>query len=137
MKEHKRHFLVFFIGIMILPYSYVQAESLPEAIQHVLQTNPEIRTIAFNRLARDQEIVQAKSDYYPSLDLSYGAGVQNNQVPFDDKTWPDQTVLSLRQNVFRGLATLNEVKRQKARVKSSAYLLQGTSEGSALTVSRA
>jgi adhesin transport system outer membrane protein len=137
MKEHKRHFLVFFIGIMILPYCYVQAESLPEAIQHVLQTNPEIRTIAFNRLARDQEIVQAKSDYYPSLDLSYGAGVQNNQVPFDDKTWPDQTVLSLRQNVFRGLATLNEVKRQKARVKSSAYLLQGTSEGSALTVSRA
>ena len=45
-------------------------------------------------------------------------------------------MLGLRQNVFRGFATVNEVKRQKARVRSSAYLLQGDSEDTGLSVSR-
>jgi len=38
----------------------------------------------------------------------------------------------VRQNIFAGLSTLNEVDRQKARVKSQAYVVQSTVENTAL-----
>jgi adhesin transport system outer membrane protein len=102
----------------------------------MLQTNPEIKSLAYNRLARDQEINQAKAGYLPSLDFAYGAGVEDQNEPFDDKNWPQSTKLTLRQNVFRGFADQYEVKRQEARVNSAAFLLQGTSENTALVTSR-
>jgi len=109
---------------------------LQDAVQYMLQTNPEIKSLAYNRLARDQEIIQARAGYLPILDVSYAAGVEDQYHPFDDTTWPQSTILSLRQNVFRGFADQYEIKRQEARVNSTAYLLQGTSENTALVTSR-
>jgi len=108
----------------------------------MLQTNPEIRAISFNRLARDEEVKQAKAGYWPTLDVSYSYGFndQTNLGPPDDAnngdSWPQSTVLSLRQNIFQGFATKYEVERQGSRVNSAAYLLQGTSENIALRTSR-
>jgi adhesin transport system outer membrane protein len=124
------------IGTLIFCSGYAQAETLQDAVQHMLQTNPEIKSLAYNRLARDQEITQARAGYWPIIDVAYGAGVEDQDHPFDDTTWPTSTILSLRQNVFRGFADQYEVKRQEARVNSAAYQLQGTSENIALVTSR-
>ena len=40
-----------------------QAETLQDAVHYMLQTNPEIRAISFNRVARDEEVKQAKAGY--------------------------------------------------------------------------
>ena len=125
------------IGVLIWGSGYAQAETLQDAVQYMLQTNPEIKSLAYNRLARNEEITQAKAGYWPILDVSYGAGVEDQKHPFDDTSWPNSTILSLRQNVFSGFADQYEVKRQEARVNSAAYLLQGTSENIALVTSRA
>ena len=125
------------IGVLILGSGHVQAETLQDAVQYMLQTNPEIKSLAYNRLARNEEITQAKAGYWPILDVSYGAGVEDQNHPFDDTSWPNSTILSLRQNVFTGFADQYEVKRQEARVNSAAYLLQGTSENVGLVTSRA
>ncbi|MBU0664834.1 MAG: TolC family outer membrane protein [Proteobacteria bacterium] len=119
-------------GTLLVNGSYIQAETLQDAIGTMLQTNPEIRSMAHNRLGRDEEVRQAKSGYLPEINFSAGVGVQDVQEPTSDNLTPQQYTLSLRQNVFTGLATNNEVDRQKARVQSQAYSLQGASENTAL-----
>ena len=114
-----------------------QAETLQDAVHYMLQTNPEIRAISFNRLARDEEVKQAQAGYWPTLDVFASAGVSEEDNYLNDETsWPKETVLSLRQNIFEGFATKYEVERQESRVSSAAYLLQGTSEKIALRTSR-
>jgi adhesin transport system outer membrane protein len=128
---------IFVSGVLLLVPGSLHAETLLEAVHYMLQTNPEIRAISFNRQARDEEVKQAQSDYWPVLDVSYGAGVSDIDNYGDDETfWPKSTVLSLRQNLFQGFGTQYEVKRQESRVASQAYLLQGASENIALRTSR-
>jgi len=127
------------VGILLLGGGHAQGETLQNAIQYVLQTNPEIKAISYNRLARDQEVIQAKGGYYPTLDASLSTGLDRRMHTFayDPTTSrPKTTVLSLRQNVFQFGATQSEVRRQEARVQTEAYLLQGTSENIALQAAR-
>lgn len=130
------------LGINVLLFlggGSVQGETLQNEIKYALQTNPEIRAVAYNRLARDQEVVQAKGGYFPTLDASLSTGLDRRMHTFASDpttTRPKATILSLRQNVFQFGATQSEVRRQEARVQSEAYLLQGTSENVALQASR-
>lgn len=113
-----------------------QAETLQDAVGHMLLTNPELRSIGYNRLARDEEVKQAEAGYGPILDVSSSVGVLKEDHPIEDSLWPQSTRLTLQQNVFRGFADQNEIERQKARVRSAAYQLRGTSENVALVTSR-
>ena len=54
MKSIIKYFSVAAVGVICLSSGNGQAESLQEAIQYTIQTNPQIRAVAFNRLARDQ-----------------------------------------------------------------------------------
>lgn len=119
-------------GILLVNGSTVIAQTLQEAIHQILQTHPEVRSVAYNRLGRDEEVRQAQSGYLPTLNFTAGTGWQDVQEPLDDTLYPQQFTLSLRQNVFAGFATINEVDRQKSRVRSAAYRLGGTSENVAL-----
>lgn len=127
------------VGVFLLGGGSAQGETLQNAIKYVLQTNPEIKAISYNRLARDQEVIQAKGGYYPTLDASLSAGLDQRMHTFaTDPTLsrPKSTIFSLRQNVFQFGATQSEVRRQEARVQAEAYLLQGTSENVGLQACR-
>lgn len=129
--------IIVFGAILFWCTGDLQAETLQDAVHYMLQTNPEIRAISFNRQARDEEVKQAQAGYWPIIDVSHGRGVSEiDNYLNDDTSWPKQTILSLRQNLFQGFATKYEVKRQESRVDSEAYLLQGTSENIALRTSR-
>ena len=136
MKISLKYLGVFVAAVLVLGSGTAQAETLQDAINYMLQTNPEIRAISWNRQARDEEVRQAKSGYFPSLDVTAATGYQEQYEPIDDTTYPNSTVLSLRQNVFHFGATKFEVDRQKSRVRSAAYRLQGTAENVALQASR-
>lgn len=103
----------------------------------MLQTNPEVRAGVYNRLGRSEQVRIARAGYYPILDFSAGAGYQDIQEPVEDELNPTQIGLSLRQNVFRGFATQNEVDRQEARVRSQSFRIQAISENLALRGSEA
>lgn len=125
-------------GMCLIGAGTGQAETLSEAIIEVMQTNPQVRSQVFNRLARDEEVTQAKAGYLPTLDVEGAIGWADYQEPEDvDDLEPWEASISVRQNVFNGLATKNEVARQKARVNSSAYRLQGVSENLALQTASA
>ncbi len=119
-------------GALLFCGSQVQSETLQEAVSTMLQTNPEVRSSAYNRLGRDEEVRQARAGYLPEVNVTAGYGIQNIQEPVKDERSAQEVVLGLRQNIFTGFATKNEVERQKARVNSQAYSLQSTSENIAL-----
>jgi len=124
-------------GFLLTLGGAVQGETIAEAVDQVLQTNPQIRSQIHNRLARDQEVVQAKSGYFPTLDGYYATGWSEYQEPVEESLTPYEGGFRLRQNVFRGFADMNEVARQQARVNSSGYGIQRISENLALSASRA
>jgi adhesin transport system outer membrane protein len=121
---------------MIWGVGQTRAETLQDAVHYMLQTHPQVRAQSWNRLARDEEVKQARADYLPTLDVQYSLGYNDEDEPDNITSHPKQTVLSLRQNVFRGFRTKNEVERQKYRVNSSAFRLQGVAEGIALDTSK-
>jgi outer membrane protein, adhesin transport system len=94
-----------------------------------------VRSVVYNKLGREEEVKQARSGYLPTLGFTAGYGIQEVQEPADETLYPQQYTLSLRQNVFAGLSTMNEVDRQKSRVLSGAYRIQGTAENIALRTS--
>lgn len=114
-----------------------QAETLQEAIEVMIETNPEVRAVSANRNIRDEIVRQAKADYFPRIDFEAGAGVQEFQTPEDASLDPRLYRLGLRQNLFTGFATKNNVRRTKAGVNSSAYQIRDAVDNTALTASRA
>ena len=139
MKFFIRCLMLVVAGIMSLGTGVVQGETLQDAVKQMLQTHPEIKAMSYNRLAREKEIVQAQSRYYPTLDASGTLGRAWRRTEFQSdwtRTDPRQAVVSLRQNVYEFGATKSEVERQRARVRSEAYLIQSTSENLALQSAR-
>ena len=113
----------------------VSAETLQEAVKRTIESNPDVRAVAHNRLARDQEVKQARSGFFPTADVEAGAGKDYVAKPFDEDLEPWQVRLGLRQNLFAGFSTMNEVDRQKARVQSGAWEVQSTADNTALKTS--
>ncbi|NLX19606.1 MAG: TolC family outer membrane protein [Desulfobulbus sp.] len=111
---------------------FAGAETLQDAVEKMISTNPDIRAVAHNRLARDEEVRQARSGYFPTLNVEAGAGKDWVEKPYDRELSPWEARISLRQNLFAGLSTMNEVARQKARVESEAYIVRSTADNTAL-----
>lgn len=119
--------------------SVVSAQTLQEAIQKTVNENPEIQSEKNERLAVEQEISQAKSGYFPKIDIAAGIGWEQSTNP-TTRSRGDGTVsygreessIQLRQMLFDGLATSSEVKRHEARTNSRAYSVFGKSEITAL-----
>lgn len=108
------------------------AQTLQEAVHQIIATNPDVRSMAHSRLARDEEVRQARSGYFPSVNFEAGTGRDYVDKPFDDDLSPQQVKIGVRQNLFAGLSTMNEVDRQKARVQSEAFVVRSTADNTAL-----
>ena len=115
--------------ISLLLVSVLHAQDLPSTVQEVLSTNPIILERLKNYNSISQDIVSAKSGYYPKLDLSLGAGYENtdrtNRVnngedqSFDFNVY--QNSLTLTQNLFKGFETTYQVEQQENKAISAAY----------------
>ncbi|MGP9822902.1 TolC family outer membrane protein [Ectopseudomonas khazarica] len=120
--------------------SQADAMNLTEAIQSTLDNHPEIHAATNNRLASDEDVKFAKGGYLPTVDLLVGYGRQNTDSPSTRALGDHNTEtlnyrnaeLRLRQMLFDGFNTPNEVARTEAVVNSRAYRLLGTSESLAL-----
>ncbi len=122
--------LTFLGGIALTPISH--SETIQDAVKTMIETHPDVLSAGHNRLGRDEEVRQAKAGYFPTLGLEAGAGKDWYQKPINGDVSPQQIRIGLRQNIFAGFSTLNEVDRQKARVNSQAYVVQSTVENTAL-----
>ena len=120
--------------------SQAQAMSLTEAIQSTIATHPELASRVDSRLSADEDVKVAKGGFYPSVDLNaaYGRGYSDNTNTralgnhHTEILNYTQSELRLRQMLFDGFNTANEVERTKGVVNSRAYYAQGTAQDLAL-----
>ena len=116
--------------------SQLQAMTLSEAIQSTLDNHPEIQASSSGRQIADEEVKIAKGGYQPSVDLIGGYGYtyekgRYEEIQTNDKseaTTYGNAELRLRQMLFDGFNTPNEVARTEAVANSRAYYVQATAE---------
>ncbi|WP_044874859.1 TolC family outer membrane protein [Pseudomonas sp. LFM046] len=126
--------------LLALTATQIQAMTLTDAIQSTLDKHPELLASGQNRLVADEEAKVAKGGYLPTVDLIAGAGREGTDSPTtralgdhnkETLNFRDSE-LRLRQMLFDGFNTPNEVERTKAVVNSRAYFTLGTAESLAL-----
>jgi len=120
---------------------YVDAQSLKEAVEQAVQTNPEVLVTTDRRLAADEGVKQAQGGYRPRVDLLSGAGRERlNDINArllglsDTTSTRRESSVVLSQMVFDGFGVKSEVARRRAQVDSSAYDVAATAEDLALRV---
>lgn len=117
----------------------LSAMTLQEAIDTTINTHPDVLAAGSERNAVAEEIEQARAGYYPSVDLTIGTGWEDSDNPTTrgagrghESMNRDEASLQLRQMLFDGMATKNEVKRQTERTNSRAFTVHGEAENTAL-----
>ena len=122
-----------------------QAMSITEAIQSAVDQHPEVHSNRNSRLSADEDVKFARGGYFPTVDLVAGYGRQRSDnvntrgVNADGSRNHDkatlnytQSELRLRQMLFDGFNTSNEVGRTEAVVNSRAYYTQAIAQDVAL-----
>lgn len=120
--------------------SQAQAMSLTEAIQSTIATHPELAQRVDSRLSANEDVKVARGGFFPSVDLNagYGRGYSDNTNTralgnhHTNILTYTQSELRLRQMIFDGFNTANEVERTQGVVNSRAYYAQGTAQDLAL-----
>lgn len=131
--------------LLAMACANAQAMSITEAVQSAVDQHPEISASRNSRLSADEEVNVAKGGWYPRVDLVAGYGRQRadntNTRGFNNDGTRDhnketlsytQSDLRLRQMLFDGFNTPNEVGRTEAVVNSRAYFTQATAQSIAL-----
>lgn len=104
----------------------LNAETLKDAVGEVLSTNPTVLERLKNYNATKEDISIAKAGYYPTIDISLGAGYENTHKKYPSSTGDFdfnvyQNSLTYTQNLFKGFETTYQVKEQQNRTLAAAY----------------
>ncbi|WP_297812736.1 TolC family outer membrane protein [uncultured Methylophaga sp.] len=115
------------------------ADTLQEAVDATVKTNPDVLAATHERQAVSKEVDQARAGYYPTLDLAVGTGWEMTDNPSTRGSGRgevhlnrDEASLNMRQMLFDGLETKNEVARQEARTNSRSFGVYSSAENTAL-----
>jgi adhesin transport system outer membrane protein len=122
-----------------------EAFTIVDAISQAVQTNPGVGEAAANRRATDAELHQSQGTLLPQVRLEARAGPErfNQQdivpAPPGNAQWlPGRTgTVLIRQTLFDGFASINEIWRQSARVDAAAHRVHERSELIALDAAEA
>jgi adhesin transport system outer membrane protein len=139
------------IGIIAAGYltngdsAQAEAFTIVDAISQAVQTNPGVGEAAANRRATDAELHQSQGTLLPQVRLEASGGPERfNQTaivppPIGNGQWlPARTgSVVIRQTLFDGFASINEIWRQSARVDAAAHRVHERSELIALDAAEA
>ena len=140
---NRKHWTIIVPGAVLLCASPAYAVELRDAVQSALTTNPEIRQAVANRVATQEERVQAQGLWYPRVSVEATAGVRNLRNPTrrnigiaDEVLWPVGGDLIVDQLVFDSGGREAEIRRQASRTDAAAARVEERSEFIALNVAR-
>lgn len=127
----KKIALVISLQFMAMP---VMAQSLEQAIAQTLSSNPEIRS-AYNEFMSRNELIDASTgDYLPSVDLEASIGYEDydNKLGTKGEFDPRNAKISIRQLLWDGSITYNDIQRNKAEAEAQRYQLLSDAQDMAL-----
>ena len=100
--------------------------TIPEALLHVINTNPEIRERIENYRAVEQDRTIAFADNLPVVDVQGGIGNMryDDSSVFGGDDWTHtEAFIRARQNLFHGFGTQYDVEQQDKRLISAKYYI--------------
>jgi adhesin transport system outer membrane protein len=108
--------------------SAASAQTLPDAVREALERNPEVSAATANVRAAEQQVAQARSGYYPTVDLTASGGRENIDNPGlraqglgdRDLTRGDAAVTA-RQMLFDGFGTSQRTSQQEQRLDAAKF----------------
>lgn len=120
----------------------VRADTLNDAVQHGMISNPDVLYNTAKSLSARQGIDKAKGAYYPTVDLNAGFGREWSENPTTqaidgpgartlNRT---ESYIEMKQNLFAGGGIVNEVKRNENLFQAQKLKTQGVAEDLALDV---
>ena len=112
-------------ALCLVSMNTLSAASLKQVVSEVLDSNPVIMERLKNYRATKEEIGIAEAGYYPTLDVQSAIG-KKYTGRIDNDTAKEsydvfQNSLILKQNVFNGFSTHEQVDYQKMRTLAAAY----------------
>tara|TARA_B100001964_G_scaffold195163_1_gene219067 strand:- start:2450 stop:3706 length:1257 start_codon:yes stop_codon:yes gene_type:complete len=124
---------------MVMVPIAVHGQSLDEAVRTTLRTNPDILASKYNVEAAEQLRKQARSGYFPVMDLTYAGGEEtsNNTTTraanLDDfRLIREERSVKITQLLYDGFATRNFVKQQVALLDAALARLGSSQENISL-----
>ena len=123
-----------------------QGFTITDAIKQAVETNPGVTEAAANRRATEAELRQNQSTLLPQVRLQAEAGPEKlnrfNAVPVPpgNNEWRNNAregSIIVRQLVFDGFTSMNEIWRQTARVDAAASRVHERTELIALDAAEA
>ncbi len=117
----------------LFPFQQVCAESLREALASAYHSNPKLDAERAKLRATDEDVSRAESGYRPIVEGSADIGHQRTTSEPRSATAGDASpwgyTLSVRQPVFQGFRTQNEVAEAEASVKAGRENLRLVESG--------
>src|SRR3569623_3393073 len=122
---------------IILAAAPAKAEqfSINDALRQAMQTNPGVGEASANRRATESELRQTQSTLLPQVRIAANAGperftqfILNPPQGSGTTMHGNYTSVVVRQLLFDGIASINEVWRQTARVNASAFRVRECTE---------
>jgi len=148
-----RHFATLITFCLVPAAAAFAAEpfTITDAINQAVQTNPGVGEAAANRRGIEAELRQNQATLLPQVHAEAKWGVERfnfqddftppplGTPPIGNKTWltGQEGSVVIRQLLFDGLATLNQIWRQAARVDAAAYRVHERTELIALDAAEA
>jgi adhesin transport system outer membrane protein len=140
---NRKHWTILVPGALLLIASPAYAVELRDAVQAALNTNPEIRQAVANRMATQEERVQAQGSNLPRVDVQGSAGARQLRNPTrrrigisDETLYPIEGQLIVDQLLFNSGGREAEIRRQAARTDAAAARVEERSEFVALNTAR-
>jgi len=121
-------------------------QTLKDAVQQTVSTNPDVLFEANQRLANEEAVRVARGGFLPKVDLFAGYGREGsvnlttrayfqsqgqNQDQYRTLTRIERQA-TLTQMIFDGFGVASEYQRNRARGESAAYKTYGTAEATSL-----
>lgn len=126
---------ILLVLILVLQSMVSFAQTLEQAVQTTLQTNPDVMASRYNVDAASQLARQAKAGYFPSVDLVLAGGRESSnntttRAISDDNLRLTREERSLRvtQMLYDGFSTRRLVEQQSALTESAIARLSSTQE---------
>jgi adhesin transport system outer membrane protein len=124
------------MGATLLMAQSVSAQSLTEAVDKTIKSNPNVLADANFRRSVDKTIDQARAGYYPQVDLNLGIGKEraenNSTAPGHRTLTRGEAGLSASQMLYDGFATKSAVEQTQSQAESAGYSVFDTAETTSL-----
>lgn len=124
------------LGSLLMLSQSASAQTLTEAVDKTIQSNPNILAESNRSLSVDKTVDQARAGYFPTVDLNLGIGrerAENNSTAPGHRTLTrGEAGLSASQMLYDGFATKSSIEQSQSLAESAGYGVTDTAETTSL-----